>query len=80
VFWRNDPSGKQGSLEAYIDGKPIVDHSVPINDPSWGGGAYCYAGWMQQELVVWGGGVSNNAHTSSKDPLYIRRFTVWKAY
>jgi hypothetical protein len=79
LFWRNDPSGKQGSLEAYIDGKPIVNHPVPINDPSWGGGAYCYAGWMQQELDVWGGGAPNNAHTSSKDPLYIRRFTVWKA-
>ena len=37
----------QGALEAYIDGKPIVNHLVPINDPSWGGGAYCYAGWMQ---------------------------------
>jgi hypothetical protein len=80
LFWRDDPLGKQGALEAYIDGKPIVNHPVPINDPSWGGGAYCYAGWMQQELAVWGGGVSNNAHTSSNDPLYIRRFKVWKSF
>lgn len=80
LFWRKDHSGKQGSLEAYIDGKPIVNHPVPINDPSWGSGAYCYAGWMQQELEVWGGGVPINAHTSPKDPLYIKRFTVWKAY
>jgi len=80
LFWRNDPLGKQGSLEAYIDGKPIVNHPVPINDPSWGSGAYCYAGWMQQELEVWGGGVPVDSHTSSKDPLYIKRFTIWKAY
>ncbi|MGH9586460.1 MAG: hypothetical protein ACRD3F_05875 [Acidobacteriaceae bacterium] len=80
LFWRNDHLGKQGSLEAYIDGKPIVDHPVPINDPSWSSGAYCYAGWMQQELEVWGGGVSISSHTSSKDPVYIKRFTVWKAY
>jgi len=81
LAWRNDHKGKQGSLEAYIDGKPIVDHSVPIDDPSWGSGAYCYAGWMQQELgVVWGGGAEIGPRTSSKDPLYVKRFTVWKAY
>lgn len=80
LFWRKDHSGKQGSLETYIDGKPIVDHAAPINDPSWGSGAYCYAGWMQQELEVWGDGVAIDAHTSVKDPFYIKRFTVWKAY
>lgn len=80
LFWRKDHLGKQGSLKAYIDGKPIVDHAAPINDPSWGSGAYCYAGWMQQELEVWGGGVAIDAHTSAKDPFYIKRFTVWKAY
>jgi hypothetical protein len=80
LFWRNDHSGKQGSLEAYIDGKPIVSHPVPINDPSWASGAYCYAGWMQQELEVWGGGVPIDSRTSPKDPLSIKRFTVWKAY
>ena len=80
LFWRKDHSGKQGSLEAYIDGKPIVDHAAPINDPSWGSGAYCYAGWMQQELEVWGDGVAIDAHTSAKDPFYIKRFTVWKAH
>lgn len=80
LYWRKDHSGKQGSLEAYIDGKPIVNHPVPINDPSWGSGVYCYAGWMQQELEVWGGGVAIDSHTSPNDPLYVRRFTVWKAY
>jgi hypothetical protein len=80
LLWLNDHKGKQGSLEAYIDGKPIVDHSVPIDDPSWDSGAYCYAGWMQQELGVWGGGASIDTRTSQKDPLYIKRFTVWKAY
>ena len=25
LFWRKDPAGKEGSIEAYIDGKPIVD-------------------------------------------------------
>ena len=59
LFWRKDPLGKEGSIEAYIDGKPIVDHSVPINDPSWESGAYCYAGWMQQELLVFGGGAES---------------------
>jgi hypothetical protein len=80
LAWRDDHNGKQGSLEAYIDGKPIVDHPVPINDPSWGSGAYCYAGWMQQELGVWGGGASIDLRTSPEDPLYIKRFTVWKSY
>ncbi len=79
LAWRNDHSGKQGSFQAYIDGKPIVDHPAPINDPSWGSGAYCYAGWMQQELGVWGGGAHLTAGTSSMDPLYVKRFTVWKA-
>lgn len=80
LFWRNDHLGKQGSLEAYVDGQPIVSHPVPINDPSWGSGAYCYAGWMQQEMGVWGGGANIDLHTSSKNPLYVKRFTVWKAY
>lgn len=80
LAWRKDQYGKQGSLEAYIDGKPIVDHPGPINDPSWGSGAYCYAGWMQQELGDWGGSAKIDSRTSSKDPLYIKRFTVWKAY
>lgn len=79
LYWRKDHSGKQGSLEAYIDGEPIVNHPVAINDPSWGSGAYCYAGWMQQALEVWGGGAPINSHTSANDPLYVRRFTVWKA-
>lgn len=80
LAWRKDSSGKQGTLEAYIDGKPIVDHAVPINDPSWASGAYCYAGWMQQELGAWGGGAHLDTHTSANNPLYIKRFTVWKAY
>ena len=80
LAWRDDHIGKQGSFEAYIDGKPIVDHPVPIEDPSWGSGAYCYAGWMQQESGVWAGGANIDSHTSSHDPFYIKRFTVWKAY
>jgi len=81
LAWRDDHSGKQGSLEAYIDGKPIADHPAPINDPSWGSGVYCYAGWMQQELgETWGGGASLGPRTSEKNPLYVKRFTVWKAY
>ncbi len=80
VAWRDDHFGKQGSLEGYIDGTPIVDHPVPINDSSWGGGAYCYAGWMQQEQGDWGGSAKISSRTSPKDPLYIKRFTVWKAY
>lgn len=79
LFWRKDHLGKQGSLEAYIDGKPIVNHPVPINDPSWGSGAYCYAGWMQQGSAAWGGGALIDSHTSSKNPLYVKHFTVWKA-
>jgi len=80
LFWRNDHLGKEGSFQAYIDGKPIVDHPAPINDPSWESGAYCYAGWMQQELIVFGGGAKINSNTSLKDPLVIKRFTVWQAY
>jgi hypothetical protein len=81
LAWRNDHGGTQGSLEAYIDGQPVVNHSVPITDPSWGSGVYCYAGWMQQVTSdAWGGGVNIDSRTSQKNPLYIKRFTVWKAY
>jgi len=80
LFWRNDHLGKEGSFQAYIDGKPIVDHPAPIDDPSWESGAYCYAGWMQEALEVFGGGAKIGANTSSKNPLIIKRFTVWQAY
>ena len=80
LLWSNDRLGKEGSLQAYIDGKPIVDHPAPINDPSWESGAYCYAGWMQQELELFGDGAAISANTSSKNPLIIKRFTVWQAY
>jgi hypothetical protein len=79
LFWRDDHLGKEGSFQAYIDGKPIVDHAAPVNDPSWESGAYCYAGWMQQALEVWGGGAAITAKTSANDPLVIKRFTVWQA-
>ena len=79
LFWRNDHLGKEGSFQAYIDGKPIADHAAPINDPSWETGAYCYAGWMQQEQVVFGGGAKFGANTSPNDPLIIKPFTVWQA-
>ena len=79
LFWRKDHLGKEGSFEAFIDGKPIADHAAPINDPSWESGAYCYAGWMQQALEVFGGGAKVGASTSSKNPLIVKRFTVWQA-
>lgn len=79
LLWRNDHLGKEGSFEAYIDGKPITDRPAPIDDPSWESGAYCYAGWMQQELEVFGGGAKITSNTSTKNPLIIKRFTVWQA-
>ena len=78
LLWRNDRLGKEGSFQAYIDGMPIADHPAPINDPSWESGAYCYAGWMQQALEVFGGGAAIGSRTSSNDPLVIKRFTVWQ--
>jgi len=80
LYWRNDRLGKQGSFQAYIDGTPIVDHAAPINDPSWESGAYCYAGWMQEALEVFGGGAKVGLNTSSKNPLIVKHFTVWQAY
>jgi hypothetical protein len=80
LLWRDDHLGKEGSFQAYIDGRPIVDRPAPINDPSWESGAYCYAGWMQQALEVFGGGAEVGPNTSSKNPLIIKRFTVWQAY
>ncbi len=80
LFWSNDHLGKEGSFQAYIDGMPIVDRPAPIDDPSWESGAYCYAGWMQQEVGVFGGGAKISSNTSSKNPLIIKRFTVWQAY
>jgi len=43
LFWRNDHLGKEGSFEAFIDGKPIADRAAPINDSSWESGAYCHS-------------------------------------
>ena len=80
LLWRDDHLGKEGSFQAYIDGKPTVDHPAPINDPSWESGAYCYAGWMQQELEVFASGAKIGSSTSSNDPLVIKRFTVWQAH
>ena len=80
LFWRKDHVGKEGSFQAYIDGKPIVDHPAPIDDPSWESGAYCYAGWMQEALEVFGGGAKIGSNTSSKNPLVVKRFTIWQAY
>lgn len=80
LLWSKDQLGKEGSLQGYIDGKPIVDHPAPINDPSWESGVYCYAGWMQQALEIWGGGAKIGPHTSLNDPLIVKRFTVWQAY
>jgi hypothetical protein len=80
LYWRDDHLGKQGSFQAYIDGTPIVDRAAPINDPSWESGAYCYAGWMQQALEVFGGGAKVGPNTSSKNPLIVKRFTVWQTY
>lgn len=80
LLWSNDHLGKEGSFQAYIDGKPIADHPAPVNDPSWESGAYCYAGWMQQALEVFGGGAKIGPNTSSNNPFIIKRFTVWQAY
>jgi hypothetical protein len=80
LLWSNDHLGKEGSFQAYIDGKPIADHPAPVNDSSWESGVYCYAGWMQQALEVFGGGAAVGPNTSSKNPLIIKRFTVWQAY
>ncbi len=79
LHWRDDQLGKEGSIEAYIDGKPIADHPVPINDSSWQSGAYCFAGWMQQAIDIFGGGTKFTDKTSLKDPLILKRFTVWQA-
>jgi len=32
---------------------------------------------MQQALEVFGGGAKVGTNTSSKDPLIVKRFTVW---
>jgi Glycosyl hydrolases family 16 len=79
LLWSNDHLGKEGSFQGYIDGKPIGDHAAPVDDPSWESGAYCYAGWMQQALEIWGGGAKISPATSLNDPLTIKRFTVWQA-
>jgi hypothetical protein len=34
---------------------------------------------MQQELAVFGDGAKISSSTSSKNPLIIKRFTVWRA-
>ena len=78
LYWRNDGRGAFGSMQLYMDG---VARGTPaaINNPLWGGGAYCFGGWMQEQTTgAWGGGVNLGSTTSSNNPLYVRRFTVWK--
>jgi hypothetical protein len=76
LYWRNDKSGAYGSMQLYMDGSP-VGSQAPINDPLWGGGVYCFGGWMQQSSG-WGGGNSLDSSTSNHNPLYVQGFSVWK--
>jgi hypothetical protein len=76
LYWRNDGSGAYGSMQLYVDGAP-QGSPAPINNSLWGGGIYCFGGFMQ-ESDGWGGGNSLDSTTSDNDPLYVQRFTVWK--
>jgi hypothetical protein len=78
--WRNDGSGTYGSIQGYVDGQPIAN-AVPISDPYWAAGMWCWAGWMQQTPSpgAWGGGTNVDSTTSNNNPLYIEHFRVWQA-
>jgi len=79
VYWRNDGKGAFGSMQLYMDGQPR-GIQAPLNNPNWGSGLYCFAGWMQEQVTgAWGGGVNVDSHTSNNDPLFVQRFTVWQA-
>lgn len=79
LYWRNDGLGAYGSVQLYVDGKPNSQR-VPLNDPAWNSGVYCFAGWMQENTYRDGGtgGGPVDSRTSNANPLYVRWWRAWQ--
>jgi Glycosyl hydrolases family 16 len=78
LYWRNDGSGAFGSMQLYVDGS-AASGTVPVNDPLWGGGVYCFGGWMQQTTNPFQGGSGVDGSTSNNNPLLVQYFRAWQA-
>lgn len=78
VDWRTG-GGSQGNWQLYVDGSS-VGNTVNLNSSDWANGAYCFAGWMQQEGNVFPGtGPGIDSSTSTNNPLIVQYFRAWKA-
>jgi beta-glucanase (GH16 family) len=80
LFWRNDGSGPNGSIQAYIDGVPQFSaHTFDSNQPFWNNPIYPII-WMDPCIEPpFFGGVACTSKTSSNDPLVVRYFRAWQA-
>jgi hypothetical protein len=76
--------GAQGQISGFSNGTPLFGAS-PINDSCWSDGAFIFAGWMNDGVLVpqippfFPGGNNPTANTSNNDPLIIKYVRVWQA-
>jgi hypothetical protein len=76
--------GAQGQVTGFFNGFQLTGTS-PINDSCWSGGAFMFAGWMNDGVLVpqippfFPGGNNPTAKTSNNDPLIIKYVRVWQA-
>jgi hypothetical protein len=76
--------GAQGQVSGFFNGSPLVGPS-PLNDSCWSGGAFIFAGWMNDGVLIpqippiFPGGNNPTANTSNNDPLIIKYVRVWQA-
>ena len=76
--------GVQGQVSGFFNGFPLVG-ATPINDSCWAGGAFMFAGWLNEAVLIpqippfFPGGNNPTANTSNNDPLIIKYVRVWQA-
>jgi beta-glucanase (GH16 family) len=85
LYWRNDGSGPNGSVQSYVDGvAQYAPHVLDSNQPFWNNPIYPLI-WMDPCAATPGGssyygGAICTSNTSSNDPFVVRYFRAWQAY
>lgn len=76
--------GAQGQVTGFFNGSQFTN-TTPLNDGCWSSGAFIFAGWMNEAVLVpqqppfLPGGNNPTANTSNNDPLIIKYVRVWQA-
>jgi hypothetical protein len=79
LYWRNDSSGPNGSVQSYIDGVPqFSPHPLDSNQPFWNNPVFPLI-WMDPCSNNLSGGASCTSNTSSNDPLVVQYFRASRA-